>query len=150
MSITQSGFKWVIGKEKRSSMAAKSVSPGPGTYVHKSVCFDIEKPKFYIGSKLNEPKPAQRHLLQEELAVLLHENQARQLHDQHQGIRPGPRKLLGLPYRQACLSQIWLWIKHERDWRQVETRCAGPRQLQNTHLDRRCARLRDAEQRPVN
>lgn len=58
MSITQSGFKWVIGKEKRSSMAAKSVSPGPGTYVHKSVCFDIEKPKFYIGSKLNEPKPA--------------------------------------------------------------------------------------------
>ena len=58
MSITQSGFKWAIGKEKRSSMAAKSVSPGPGTYVHKSMCFDIEKPKFYVGTKLNDPKPS--------------------------------------------------------------------------------------------
>lgn len=58
MSITQSGQKWVIGKEKRSEMAAKSISPGPGTYVHKSMCFDIEKPKFYIGNKLNELKPS--------------------------------------------------------------------------------------------
>lgn len=57
MSITTSGSKWVIGKEKRSSMVNKSVSPGPGTYVHRSMCFDIEKPKFYVGTKLNEPKP---------------------------------------------------------------------------------------------
>ena len=58
MSITQSGQKWVIGKEKRSTLGGKTVSPGPGTYVHRSMCFDIEKPKFYIGNKLNEPKPS--------------------------------------------------------------------------------------------
>ena len=34
------------------------MSPGPGTYVHKSVCFDVEKPKFHVGQKLEELKPA--------------------------------------------------------------------------------------------
>ena len=38
-------------------IANKSISPGPGTYVQRSMCFDIEKPKFYIGNKINEPKP---------------------------------------------------------------------------------------------
>ena len=57
MSITTSGFQWAIGKGKRSTLGGKSVSPGPGTYIHKSMCFDIEKPKFYVGTKLNDPKP---------------------------------------------------------------------------------------------
>ena len=49
MSVTTSGFRWAIGKEKRSVLGHRSVSPRPGTYVFKSMCFDVEKPKFYIG-----------------------------------------------------------------------------------------------------
>lgn len=49
----------MFGSEKRSNIAGRNTfSPGPGTYVHKSVCFDIEKPKFHVGQKLNELKPS--------------------------------------------------------------------------------------------
>ena len=34
------------------------MSPGPGSYVHKSVCFDVEKPKFHVGTKLADLKPS--------------------------------------------------------------------------------------------
>ena len=33
-------------------------TPGPGTYKNKSVCFDIEKPRFHVGEKWKDPKPA--------------------------------------------------------------------------------------------
>lgn len=39
-------------------MSKSTVSPGPGSYVHKSVCFDVEKPKFHVGEKLQELKPS--------------------------------------------------------------------------------------------
>ena len=34
-------------------MGRISFSPGPVSYVHKSMCFDIEKPKFHVGEKGN-------------------------------------------------------------------------------------------------
>lgn len=48
----------MFGTEKRSNLAKGSISPGPGNYVHKSVCFDIEKPKFHVGEKLKDLKPS--------------------------------------------------------------------------------------------
>ena len=58
LSITQSGSKWGFGTEKRSDLARKTVSPGPGTYTHRSVCFESEKPRFHVGVKLAPLKPA--------------------------------------------------------------------------------------------
>jgi hypothetical protein len=51
MSITQSGSKWGFGTEKRSEIAKHVVSPGPGAYKHRSVCFDMEKPRFHVGQR---------------------------------------------------------------------------------------------------
>lgn len=56
MSITQSGSKWGFGTERRSNLARNVLSPGPGTYVHRSACFDIEKPRFHVGKKLEPLK----------------------------------------------------------------------------------------------
>ena len=33
------------------------MSPGPGAYATKSMLFDIEKPKFFMGEKIQDLKP---------------------------------------------------------------------------------------------
>ena len=35
---------------------SKSLSPGPGAYTTKSLAFDIEKPKFFMGEKIKDLK----------------------------------------------------------------------------------------------
>ena len=58
MSVTNSGFKWGFGSERRKDIAKNILSPGPGTYNKKSVCFDTEKPRFHVGERWKDPKPA--------------------------------------------------------------------------------------------
>ena len=41
-----------FGSEIRASINKKSISPGPGAYVHKAKAFDIEKPRFFMGQKI--------------------------------------------------------------------------------------------------
>ena len=48
----------MFGSEKRANIARVTKSPGPGTYVHKSLCFDTEKPRFHVGEKIKELKPS--------------------------------------------------------------------------------------------
>ena len=35
---------------------AKSISPGPGAYATRSMAFEIDKPRFFMGTKLNALK----------------------------------------------------------------------------------------------
>ena len=37
-------------------MGLHSLSPGPGTYAHRPKAFDIEKPRFHMGVKINDLK----------------------------------------------------------------------------------------------
>jgi hypothetical protein len=56
-TIGKNSSKWGFGSEMRKGVAnAKSISPGPGAYVHKSMAFEIDKPKFFMGTKLNPLK----------------------------------------------------------------------------------------------
>ena len=50
------GNKWGFGSEVRKGLTSKSLSPGPGAYTTKSVAFDIEKPRFFMGEKIKDMK----------------------------------------------------------------------------------------------
>ena len=50
--IGKNSSKFGFGSEKRAAINAKSISPGPGAYVHKSKAFNIEKPRFFMGEKI--------------------------------------------------------------------------------------------------
>lgn len=55
-TIGKNGSKWGFGSEIRKGVASKSISPGPGAYVTKSMAFQLEKPKFFMGTKLSPLK----------------------------------------------------------------------------------------------
>lgn len=46
--------KWSFGSPSKSTSKkpSTSMSPGPGAYVTKSMCFDYQNPKFYLGNKI--------------------------------------------------------------------------------------------------
>ena len=48
--------KWGFGTEKRAGMGQKMFSPGPGAYSHKPIAFEIEKPRFFMGEKIQAMK----------------------------------------------------------------------------------------------
>ena len=50
--------KWVFGSEPRGGKKDNShtLSPGPGAYKLNSQCFDSEKPKFFMGTRLSPLK----------------------------------------------------------------------------------------------
>lgn len=50
--IGNNSSKYGFGTEKRKNIAGKSISPGPGAYLHKSTAFNIEKPRFFMGEKI--------------------------------------------------------------------------------------------------
>ena len=54
--IGNNSSKWGFGSEVRKPLNSKSLSPGPGAYQTKSMSFDIEKPKFFMGEKLKPLK----------------------------------------------------------------------------------------------
>ena len=56
-SIGKEGQKWGFGSEKRRDIAKGSISPGPGAYQTKSKAFDIEKPRFFMGEKIEKLRP---------------------------------------------------------------------------------------------
>ena len=56
-TIGNNSTKWGFGTEKRKDISTKSLSPGPGAYTTKSMSFDIEKPKFFMGEKIKPLKP---------------------------------------------------------------------------------------------
>mgnify|MGYP006893279912 CR=1 FL=1 len=50
MTFTQqAAAKWGFGSERRADMASTAYSPGPGNYAIKSVAFELEKPRFFMG-----------------------------------------------------------------------------------------------------
>ena len=52
-----SASKWGFGTEVRKNIGGKSLSPGPGAYVHKSAAFEgIAKPRFFMGEKIKPLK----------------------------------------------------------------------------------------------
>ena len=55
-SIGNNGNKWGFGSEVRKGLMSKSLSPGPGAYTTKSVAFNIEKPRFFMGEKIKDLK----------------------------------------------------------------------------------------------
>lgn len=55
-TIGNNGNKWGFGSEVRKGLMSKSLSPGPGAYTTKSVAFDIEKPRFFMGEKIKDLK----------------------------------------------------------------------------------------------
>ena len=54
--IGSNSTKWGFGSEVRKPLNGKSLSPGPGAYTTKSMSFDIEKPKFFMGEKIKPLK----------------------------------------------------------------------------------------------
>ena len=54
--IGNNSTKWGFGSEVRKGLNSKSLSPGPGAYSTKSMSFDIEKPKFFMGERLKPLK----------------------------------------------------------------------------------------------
>lgn len=54
--IGQNSSKFGFGSEKRGAINKKTLSPGPGAYVFKSKAFEIEKPRFFMGEKINPLK----------------------------------------------------------------------------------------------
>ena len=54
--IGNNSSKWAFGSEVRKGMNSKSLSPGPGAYTTKSMSFDIEKPRFFMGEKIKPLK----------------------------------------------------------------------------------------------
>ena len=43
---------WGFGSEKRADPMKGTLSPGPGAYRQKSIAFDHQKPKFYMGERI--------------------------------------------------------------------------------------------------
>ena len=54
--VGNNSTKWGFGSEVRKGLISKSLSPGPGAYTTKSMSFDIEKPKFFMGEKIKPLK----------------------------------------------------------------------------------------------
>lgn len=58
LSVTRSGSKWCFGKEQRRNIAAGSLSPGPGAYATRPKAFEVGKPRFHMGEKAKDLRPA--------------------------------------------------------------------------------------------
>lgn len=58
LSVTRSGSKWCFGKAQRGNIAAGSLSPGPGAYATRPKAFDVERPRFHMGEKAKDLRPA--------------------------------------------------------------------------------------------
>ena len=57
-SIGKQSLKYGFGTEMRKTTQIKSISPGPGAYNSKSMAFEMEKPRFFMGNRINPLKPS--------------------------------------------------------------------------------------------